>query len=791
MIRLKDIAIQKKLRISLLFTAYVVLFLTLSIQTVYDLLNTKNVLNNKLISIAEVVGANLQAALIFDDKDTAIQLLKGFSSLKEIELAVLYRKTGSMIAYYHKNMIEIKEITSKSGFSLRENKLSILHKISMDAEEIGSIYIESNLDKLYQEIWKNILVALIAAIFSVIAAYFLALRLQRLVGEPIVKLTNLISEMMSKKQYDKKVQTFNQDEIGELYKGFNAMMNQLNLRDAKLRENKNILELEVKQRTKELNQSNLELKKTVFDLKLAKDAALDAVQAKSIFLANMSHEIRTPMNGVLGMLEILKDQETDKEKMDFVHTAYISAESLLQIINDILDFSKIEAGKMTLECIELNLRVLIDDVCTLLLSKAKEKKIELNYYLDPSIPMVLKGDPVRLRQILMNLLGNAIKFTDQGTVTVSVKKLKLKDNKIAVVFSVQDTGIGIKKQVKNKLFSAFTQADGSTTRKFGGTGLGLTISRQLVHLMNGEIRVQSQEGKGSIFAFVIDMIIAKNQVEENLQSTTMKQKRALIIDDNAINRKILKHYLTSWGAEFNEVSNAMDAISLIRDQKYLFDIIYLDLHMPEIDGFMFCQRLYKLKIEQFPPIILLNSSGEIDSQLLSRHHISACLTKPYRQARLLKETLSVLQHDTHTYEKVVLVSDNPESTFNAVNIKILLVEDNIINQKVALTLLNKLGCKQVTLAQNGLEAVKFYQERPFDLILMDCQMPILSGYEATESIRETNSNFNLPSVPIIAMTANAMEGDKEKCLASGMNDYLSKPIKKELIIKMLKKWVKN
>ncbi|WBA84819.1 response regulator [Endozoicomonas sp. GU-1] len=798
MITFKNLPIKKKLRYAMLITAYSVLLVTLSVQTVSEYMHSRSLLVSKLETLVEVIGANAQAALMFEDTVAAEQLLNGFSSTNEIEAAYLLNPAGERVADYH------REKKQPWAFTLQElnqpvtlfskAKLHLYRPINLDGQFIGAIYIQSNLSELYLHLTHILFLVMIAALISIVLAAMLSARLQKLLARPITELADTISEITKYQQYDRQVQKYDNDEIGQLYDCFNNMLMQIKERDDRLQQHRENLEATVTSRTNELKMANRGLKENLTELNEAKEAALDAVKAKSSFLANMSHEIRTPMNGVLGMLDLMKDTPLTKTQNDFLNTAYSSADSLLSIINDILDFSKIEAGKMTIEAVDISVRDVVEDVCTLLAGTAREKGLELSCYTDVDLPATLKGDSVRLRQVLTNLIGNAIKFTIKGEVSVKVNLIKRSQTSAQIEFSVEDTGIGIAEHILPTLFNEFTQADGSTTRKFGGTGLGLTISRQLVELMGGNIRVISAEGLGSTFTFTLEMAISQNQCRQKSQTLhALDGIKALVVDDNHTNREILRHYLTAWGLDHNEASTAKDALLLLRkahNNNQPYELVFLDMNMPDMDGL----ELSKV-IEDDPDLqsirrIMLSSTGFIPQEQQQATGLSACLSKPFRQSRLLDTTMQVM-HCHHASQQPDALTDQhePETAVFSESIQILLVEDNMVNQKVATSMLKKIGLSHIHIAEDGREALNMSRHQTYDLVLMDCQMPEMSGYEATGLIRQREREQQLPRIPIIAMTANAMAEDREKCLAAGMDDYLSKPVKIDHLRERLAHWL--
>ncbi|USE36322.1 response regulator [Endozoicomonas sp. SCSIO W0465] len=753
---------------------------------------------SKLETLVEVIGANTQAALMFEDAVAAEQLLNGFSNTNEIEAAYLLNPAGERIAGYY------REKKQPWAFTLEElnqpvtlfsnSKLHLYRPINMDGQFIGAIYVQSNLSELYLHLSHILFLVMVAALISIVLAAVLSSRLQKLLARPITELADTISEITEYQQYNRHVQKYDNDEIGQLYDCFNDMLMQIKERDDRLRQHRENLEATVASRTNELKMANRDLKENLTELNEAKEVALDAAKAKSSFLANMSHEIRTPMNGILGMLELMKDTSLTKTQNDFLNTAYSSADSLLSIINDILDFSKIEAGKMTIEKIDISVRDIAEDVCTLLAGTAREKGLELNCYIDVDLPRTLKGDSVRLRQVLTNLIGNAVKFTIKGEVSIKVNLIKRSQTSAQVQFSVEDTGIGIAENILPTLFNEFTQADGSTTRKFGGTGLGLTISRQLVELMGGSISVVSAEGLGSTFTFTLDMEISQNQwIQKSQVLHALDGIKALVVDDNKTNREILCHYLTAWGLVHNEASTVKEALQILRkayNNNQPYELVFLDMDMPEMDGL----ELSKV-IEEDPDLkparrIMLSSSAFISQEEQQAAGISACLSKPFRQSRLLDTTMQVM-HYHHASQQTDGTTDQleAETPVFSESIQILLVEDNVVNQKVAISMLKKIGLSRIHLAEDGREAVDMSRNQTYDLLLMDCQMPLMSGYEATGLIRQREREQQLPRIPIIAMTANAMTEDREKCLAAGMDDYLSKPVKIDNLRERLEHWL--
>ena len=908
----RNFSITHKLTAIILLTAGIVLALNSVVYVTNEMLSSRTSLTDRLHSLAAILGANSTAALHFKDPESAAEVLATLKTQPQVDGALVRALDGQPFARYIATdatldglpeefaaPIDAQQVHTTEGgpgeyFTWAHGQhVHLLQPILFeDGNALGTIHIIGNTRELSDRLQRYLLSALLLLAVSLLIAFFLSSRLQRIITAPLLDLLGTMKSVASHSDYSLRATRHGEDEVGTLIDGFNTMLTQIQERDRELDHHRRDLEQLVEQRTGELassmarfstvlnsmdaviyvadmethellflNQTGKELfgeaegrqcwevlqlyrngpcpyctndklltpdgrpaglyawefqnsvtgrwyalrdraipwgggrmvrleiatditdlKQIQLDLEGAKEHAEAANRAKSEFLSSMSHEIRTPMNGIIGFTDLLNKSALDETQSNYVHTIGVSAHNLLAIIDDILDFSKLESERLTLESIPFNLNETIDDVLMLLAPQAYEKGLELVKLIDHAIPSGLIGDPVRIRQVLLNLLGNAVKFTDQGSVVVSfeLEKAPGEGGRATLRATVSDSGIGISREQQQRLFQAFSQADSSITRRFGGTGLGLVIAKHLVELMEGEIRVESEAGEGTTFTLTFQVGVGA-PLPAGLDEGRLEGRRILLHEHNPLPRRQLTQELEAWGAAV-EPLDAPEELGRRREEG-AWDLVVCGLNHEHSEESPFAELIEALPpSERIPLLALVNSTDPELHQRLQRQGATLALPKVEPSASLLREVSQLLRGGAPRSESRTL--PQPEHHFRG--LRVLVVDDNPINLMLATTLLRQSGAEVVE-AEDGQSALERFDEGRFDLVLMDVQMPGMSGIETTRRIHEDHTGDHLP--PIIALTAHAFPSQRQEFFDAGMSDCLTKPFTPEKLYAVMERWL--
>jgi signal transduction histidine kinase/CheY-like chemotaxis protein/HPt (histidine-containing phosphotransfer) domain-containing protein len=792
---LRNIPIRTKVTAMIALASTGVLVLALAVVMTKDYLNLRNDQLDQLTTLARVVSANSTAAVAFDDRDAAAESLRTLSTTPQVKYAFIWsKKDSTVMASFTRSGGPLEQAaaadlmrhaTALQELRTGEQDMYARVAIVLDGDEIGTLYVVSDLSRLYARIQEYIWIGLGVLGSAILVALLVSVVFGRVISRPLSNLSVAMRAIETEKQYSQRVKKAGDDEVGQLIDSFNAMLEQIELRDKKLRAHRNELEQQVQTRTQELVQTNASLWQAVSELEDAKTKAEAANKAKSEFLATVSHEVRTPLNGVLGTTEVLLNTDLSERQRRFGQIIHGSAKTLLSIINNILDFSKIEAGKIELEMVAFDARNIVEEVQDLFNEMAEKKGLRFGSHVAPHLPRRLTGDAGRLRQVLTNLVGNAIKFTERGEVMIHIRPDEIGADSMRLRVEVRDTGIGVPPESQRRIFESFAQADQSTTRRYGGTGLGLAIAKQLTTMMGGEIGVDSKPGEGSTFWFTVSLGITSEEAEDPKRKL-LSDIRALVVDGTGSSREAFSAQLASLGISSRGIDGEDEALSLLQLAGRVgrrFDVAFIDPAELRDAIWLIKEIRSDAAVAQTRIILLESTTTTVDEGAEDPFGDVERLLKPVRQSALY-DCLSATIHAKSSATETAAPPPQPE-LFTA---RILIAEDNPVNREVAGEALRQLGC-QVDSADDGQQAIAGWEAARYDVILMDCHMPNMDGIEAAKVIRVREATDGRPRTPILALTANARGEDYERCIAAGMDDYLTKPLTLDELRAALDRWV--